>query len=281
MARLILDVRKSVEANAAVYFEKAKKARKKFEGAKAALLRTQQKLQLLISDAEVAQKKLAAESEGRKIAAARAQQKEWYEKFRWFVSSEGFLCIGGRDATTNEIVIKKHADSNDLIFHTELPGSPFFVVKSNSNPSATIGAATLEEAAIATASYSRAWKAGLQSADVYYVKPEQVSKEARAGEYLTKGAFMIYGKKAFVPVKIDLAIGITSDGKIMGGPPAAVAANCGKYVKLIQGDVKPSDAAKKIVKMLGINSSYIDEVIRAMPAGECKVVALQQQNSKI
>ena len=29
--------------------------------------------------------------------------KEWYEKFRWFYSSEGFLCIGGRDSTTNDI----------------------------------------------------------------------------------------------------------------------------------------------------------------------------------
>ena len=279
MARLILDVRKSVEANAAVYFEKAKRARKKLEGAKAALQRTQQKLQLLISEAEVAKKKLAAESEDRKIVAARAQQKEWYEKFRWFISSEGFLCIGGRDATTNEMVIKKHADSNDLIFHTELPGSPFFIVKSNSPK--IIGEKTIEEAAIATASYSKAWKAGLQSADVYYVKPEQVSKEARAGEYLTKGAFMIYGKKAFVPVKIGLAIGIANDGKIMGGPATAVAANSSKCVKLIQGDNKPSDAAKKIIKMLGINSSYLDEIIRAMPAGECKVVAMQQQNSKI
>ncbi|HLD97591.1 MAG TPA: NFACT RNA binding domain-containing protein, partial [Candidatus Nanoarchaeia archaeon] len=199
-------------------------------------------------------------------------KKEWYEKFRWFISSEGFLCIGGRDASTNDIVVKKHADSSDIVFHTELPGSPFFIVKAESNKSGVIGQPTIEEAAIATASYSRAWKAGLQSADVYHVKPEQVSKQAKAGEYLSKGAFMIYGRKEYVPVKVELAIGMTSGGKIMGGPAAAVMKNCVKYAKLIQGDNKPSDAAKKLIKLFGLNESYLDEVIRAMPAGECKVV---------
>ena len=56
-------------------------------------------------------------------------KREWYEKFRWFISSEGFLVIGGRDATSNEIVIKKHADKNDLVFHTDIKGSPFHLSK--------------------------------------------------------------------------------------------------------------------------------------------------------
>jgi len=267
--RIVLDVRKSVEGNAAVYFEKAKKARKKLEGAKAALVRTQQRLQQLIGQKEETAKKFSAEAEEKVKAAERQATSDWYQKFRWFVSSEGFLCIGGRDATTNEIIIKKHTDKNDIVFHTEMAGSPFFVVKSSGKQ---IGTATIEEAAVATASYSRAWKAGLQSVDVYWIKPDQVSKEARAGEYISKGAFMIYGKKNYVPVKVELAIGIAKDGKIMGGPPAAVVKNCTKSVKLLQGDDKPSDAAKKIVKVLGLSGSYLDEVIRAMPAGEMKVV---------
>ncbi|MBI2581143.1 DUF814 domain-containing protein [Candidatus Woesearchaeota archaeon] len=269
--KLVIDVRNSVEANAAVYFEKAKKARKKLEGAKAALEKTQQKLRQLISRKEIADKMFAVEAEEKKTAAARNQQKEWFEKFRWFVSSEGFLCIGGRDATTNEIIMKKHAEKDDIVFHTELAGSPFFVVKSSSHEG-PIGPATIEEAAVATASYSRAWKAGLQSVDVYWVKPEQVSKEAKAGEYLVKGAFMIYGKKNYVPVMVVLAIGIASEGRIMGGPAAAISKNCAKSVKILQGDNRPSDVAKKIIKVLGLDSSYLDEIIRAMPAGEFKVV---------
>lgn len=269
--KLVLDIRKSVEGNAAVYFEKAKKARKKLEGAKAALDRTQKKLQHLVSEKENSAREYVAASAERKTLVAASQSREWFEKFRWFTSSEGFLCIGGRDATTNEIIIKKHAEKGDLVFHTELAGSPFFVIKTGSHEGA-IGPATIEEAAIATAGYSRAWKAGLQSVDVYYVKPEQVSKEAKAGEYLSKGAFMIYGRKTPVPVRVGLAIGVLPNGKIMGGPAAAVAKSCAKHALLLQGDNKPSDAAKKIMKILGLNSSYIDEIIRAMPSGEFKVV---------
>lgn len=271
MVKAVLDVRKSIEANAAVYFEKAKKAKKKAEGAKVALEKTQQRLQQLVLRREDEQRKFALESEQKKSVATRQQGRLWYEKFRWFMSSEGFLCIGGRDASTNEIVIKKHTGGNDIVFHTELSGSPFFVVKRDSNSSKAIGAATIEEAAIATASYSRAWKAGLQSVEVYWVKPEQVTKEAKSGEYLTKGAFMIYGKKNNVPSRVELAVGLAPDGKVMGGPLAAVAAHCPKFVKLIQGDMKPSDAAKKIAHLLGVESGYLDEIIRAMPAGEFKI----------
>lgn len=267
--RFTLDIRKSVEGNAAVYFEKAKKARKKMEGAKAALLRTEKRLEQLKQQKEEALSKFAAESEERKKASERQSSSEWYQKFRWFTSSEGFLCIGGRDSTTNEIIIKKHTEKDDLVFHTELAGSPFFVVKSNGKP---VGNATIQEAAIATAGYSKAWKAGMQSIDVYWVKPDQISKEAKAGEYLTKGAFIITGKKNFIPVKVELAIGITAEGRMMGGPSAAIAKNCLKSAKLLQGDNKPSDAAKKIIKLLSLGSSYLDEVIRVMPAGELKVV---------
>lgn len=272
MVNVVLDVRKSIEANAAVYFEKAKKARKKVEGATAALERTEMKLQHLLSLQEEEKKKLSAQSEVKKAAASRQGERLWFEKFRWFVSSEGFLCIGGRDASTNEIIIKKHADSSDIVFHTELSGSPFFIVKKDSNPSKVIGAATIEEAAIATASYSRAWKAGLQSVEVYWVKPEQVTKEAKSGEYLSKGGFMIYGRKNSMHSRVELAIGVTGDGKVVGGPLTAVSASCLKSVRITQGDVKPSDAAKKIERILGL-AGYLDEIIRALPAGEFKVLA--------
>lgn len=40
----------------------------------------------------------------------------WYEKLRWFVTSDNFLVIGGRDANTNEAVVKKYLDNNVYIF---------------------------------------------------------------------------------------------------------------------------------------------------------------------
>ncbi len=271
MVKVVLDIRKSLEANAAVYFEKAKKAKKKVEGATAALERTQRKLKQIQQRQEEEKKKFAAETEEKKSAASRQSAKLWFEKFHWFISSEGFLCIGGKDATTNEIIVKKHTDSNDIVFHTELSGSPFFVVKASSGKGG-IGTHTIHEAAVATASYSRTWKGGLQSVEVFWVKPEQVTKEAKSGEYISKGAFMIYGKKNYLPVSLELALGLASDGKIMGGPLSAIQVHCSKMVKLIQGDTKPSDVAKKIAHILGVGSTYIDEIIRALPAGEFKLV---------
>ncbi|MBW2992911.1 DUF814 domain-containing protein, partial [Candidatus Woesearchaeota archaeon] len=129
-------------------------------------------------------------------------KKEWYEKFRWFYSSEGFLCIGGRDATTNEIVVKKHTEPNDIIFHTEMAGSPFFIIKTKGKRP---DKQTLEECAQATASYSKAWKLGIASTDTFYVKPDQVTKEAKTGEFIARGAFMIYGKKNFINADLKIA----------------------------------------------------------------------------
>lgn len=31
----------------------------------------------------------------------------WFEKFRWFISSEGFIVVAGRDAQQNELLVKK------------------------------------------------------------------------------------------------------------------------------------------------------------------------------
>lgn len=33
----------------------------------------------------------------------------WFEKFNWFISSEGYLVLSGRDAQQNEILIKRCA----------------------------------------------------------------------------------------------------------------------------------------------------------------------------
>ncbi len=256
MARLVLDLKKSIEENASDYFEKAKKIKRKIKGAEEALQKSLEKLKELESKKE---KFELDEVKKKKVE----REKEWYEKFRWFISSDGFLVLGGRDATSNEVLIKKHTDKNDLVLHTDMAGSPFFVIKSNSKE---IPNSAIKEAADATCTFSRAWKLGLQTTDVFYVKPEQVSKKTKAGEYMGKGAFMIYGKTNYIANKVNLAVGITKDNAIMSGPLEAIKKNCSKYVVLRQGDEKVSSIAKKIRHQLGGNLD-LDEVIRALPAG--------------
>jgi predicted ribosome quality control (RQC) complex YloA/Tae2 family protein len=255
--RIKLDVAKSLEQNAEIYFEKAKKAKHKISGTEEAIKKLKEKLEKLKKEEAVEKKKAEQKLE---------RKKEWYEKFHWFFSSEGFLCIGGRDASSNEIVIKKHADKDDFVLHADVAGSPFFVVKSEGKK---VGDATFEEAAQAAASYSKAWRAGISTAEVYLIEPEQVSKKTKAGEYMAKGAFMIYGKKLkFFNPDIKLAIGI-KNGQIIGGPVNAVKKNSDKFVIVVQGRGKTAAIAKKIQKKLG--GGELDDIIRMLPAGGCEI----------
>lgn len=244
-----LYIKKSIEENASMYFESAKKAKKKIEGAKIALIDSEKKLlKAKLQQEKVVEKKIIE------------RKKHWYHKFRWFFTSEGFLVIGGRDAATNEIVIKKHATEGDLVFHTDMSGSPFVVIKEGQKA----GEKSIQEAADFTAAHSKGWKMGLASLRVFYVTPEQVTKEANTGEYLSKGSFMIRGKTTYVDPTMNFGICIV-DNWAMGAPISALKE---PFIELIQGDGKVSDVAKKLKKTL--NYDDVDDLIRVMPNG-CKI----------
>jgi len=259
MTTIELDIKKTVHENAEVYFDKAKKAKKKIKGAETTLKKYEDKLEIL----ELKKQVKLEEEEERQVeeASKTVRKKAWYENFRWFISSEGFLVVGGRDATTNEIVVKKHAETTDIVFHTDMSGSPFFVIKTDGKEP---GQTTLQEAANATFTFSRAFKLGLMDANVFWVKPDQVTKEAQAGEFLPKGAFMIRGKTNYIHPTVDIAVGLTTAGAVMGGPVAAIKKNCEKYVELRSGKEKTSAVAKKIRAKIG---GELDDLIRVMPSG--------------
>lgn len=248
--KITLHIDKSLEENASIYYDKAKKFKKKIEGAKAALEKTEHKLKKL-------EKK---KPEVKQLEVKAPVKREWYEKFRWFHSSEGFLVICGKDATSNDIVVKKHMDNEDIVFHTSMPGSPFCIIKTEGKKPAE---PTLNQAAQQTASYSKAWKLGLAAVETFHITPEQVSKTAMSGEYMAKGSFMVYGKKNFITSRLEIAIG-NKDGKVIGGPVEAIKSQTDKYVIIVQGKTKSSDLAKNIQKKIG---GDLDEIIRFLPAG--------------
>jgi len=102
---------------------------------------------------------------------------------------------------------------------------------------------------------------------VYYVNPEQLSKEVPSGMMgLPKGTFMIYGKRNFIEAKLNIAI-CNINEKIMSGPLSAVKKSAQKYVEIIPGSDKLSDVAKKVQKIIG---GDLDEIIRALPS-ECTI----------
>lgn len=262
MTEITLDLRKTLEQNAAACFERAKKARRKIQKINEIVAKTQ----IQLAEAE----RKAADTAAAEVAPKKVKRKpQWYEKYRWFFSSEGFLVIGGRDATSNEVVIKKHTESEDLVFHTDMAGSPFFVVKVGSQPGKEVGEATLREAANATCSFSRAWKSGMVTTKTFWVNPAQVSKQANPGEFMGKGAFMIRGKTNYLSASMDLVVGLTADGAVVCAPESAARSHCATALRVLQGNQKTSDVAKKLKKLIG--AADLDEVLRALPAGGIKL----------
>ncbi len=181
--------------------------------------------------------------------------RHWYEKYHWLITSEGFLVIGGRDAGQNETIVRKYLSPEDIFLHAEIHGGPATVIKTQGkNP----GIKSIEEAAVIAACYSRGWKEGVGALDVFWVRGDQVSKSPPSGEYLAKGAFMVYGKKQFLRVEMKLALGIEEiDDPIYGvyqrviiGPEHLVRQRSLAYVVLIPGEHRGKELADKIMAVL-------------------------------
>lgn len=260
MTRIEIDFSKSLEENASNYFEKSKKAKAKAKKIKKAIKKTEKKLSQ--------QKKTRP-----KTRVYKKRKRDWFEKFHWFYSSQGFLVIGGRNSQTNEQVVKKYMEKNDQYFHADISGAPHCIVKSKGKK---IPKKTKEEAAQFAGIFSKAWSEGLSNIDVYSVKPEQVSKQAPSGESLGTGAFMIYGKRNWykkVPMKI--AMGIEKKERVISGPESAIKEHSPHYALLVQGRKKKGEIAKELralfEKKLGSLNIHLDEFIAMLPAGESKI----------
>src|SRR5438445_704776 len=183
-----------------------------------------------------------------KIVIKEQIAKEWYERYRWFITSEGLLAIGGRDASSNSAIIRKHLTENDIVFHAEVHGSPFFILKDAKQVSEI--SASHMEVAQATVSFSRAWKDGLFSADAYWVYPSQIKKGAPTGQFVPRGSFVIEGKRSYIKgIEIKLAVGLIwslSRYVLACGPTTAIRKHSLVYTQLLPGGTDPDSVGKKI-----------------------------------
>lgn len=259
-----IDSHLSIPENAEIYYNKGKKAKKKIKGVNIAIEKTLKEIEKAKGKRDVALEKI-------QIPRRRVKKKlKWYEKLRWFLSSQGFLVVGGRDAATNETVVKKYMENNDLYLHSDIHGAPSVVIKSEGKK---VPEKTINEAASMAASFSSAWSKGFGSQDVYWVHPEQVSKTPQSGEFVAKGAFIIRGSRHFIRgVPLIIAVGIVNyEGeRIMAGPPSAVSRYTDNYVVIKPGYTKKEEISRQILRRLGQkNLITLDDVIRVLPSGKC------------
>lgn len=258
-----IDLRKTVQENAEAFFEASKKAKKKLGGLEEAVKETKERLG----------KETEIKIEKKKIQKKR--QRFWFEKFRWFYSSNNFLVLAGRDVHSNEDLVKNYMKPEDLYFHADIQGSAHVVVKSEGR---TIDEETKREAAEFAAANSSAWKLNYGNVDVYSVKPEQVSKKAPSGEAMGTGAFMIYGKRDwFRKTKISFGIGIKKmmieneeNWVVISGPLSAVKKHAVHFAEIRQGKETTGKTIKLLQKFFKEKTSEIidaDEIMRMLPSG--------------
>lgn len=261
-----LDIRKSSFENASEYYEKYKKAKNKIEGAKKAVEETRSKL------GEIKEEGI---ERGEEKAPKKKRKREWYEKYRWFFSSDEFLVIAGRDKRTNQEVVEKHMEKSDKYLHADIDGAPHTVIKGEERK---IPESTIKEAAEFAAMHSSAWGEGLGNMEVYTADPDQVTKEAPAGEYLPEGSYMIKGERNYLTVPVAGSVGLfdREGEKIpMCGPSAAVEKHSNIVIGIKPGPVKKSDLSKRIMEKLEGRTEYelsVDRLMQILPPGPGTIV---------
>jgi predicted ribosome quality control (RQC) complex YloA/Tae2 family protein len=212
---------------------------------------------------------------------ARQVKRIWFESFRWFFTSESYLAVGGRDAGSNSLLVRKRMENEDLVFHAEVAGSPFFLLKRGKSA----GQASIVEAATATVCYSRAWREGLSAADAYYVEPNQVKLGAPPGMYMSRGSFMIEGQRNYVKnIKLVLGVGITKiDGetRACSAPTQSISKYSPVIVEIAPGNMKPVAIAKKIMRLMeqhmeNVRLPGLDEFLKVLPPGDSEVLGIKK-----
>ncbi|OTE99359.1 ribosome rescue protein RqcH, partial [Halorubrum sp. SD612] len=266
--RVELDAGEGVEVNADRLYQEAKRVEEKKEGAMAAIESTREELEAVKARKAEWEEQQADDGGGGDGGDGEGDDEEyetdwlsrssipirspddWFERFRWFHTSTGYLVIGGRNADQNEELVKKYMSKHDRFFHTQAHGGPVTILKA-SGPSESadpvdFSEETLREAAQFAVSYSSDWKDGRGAGDAYMVEPDQVSKTPESGEYIEKGSFVIRGDRTYfedVPCRIAVGVQCEPVTRAIGGPPSAIVDRAAAHVTFEPGMYAQNDAA--------------------------------------
>lgn len=255
-----LDLDRSLRASAQSFFEESKRIRGKLEGAELALKETERKLATASPLPSVR----------RPSVEPRTRRKtHWFERYRWFVSSEGAVVVGGRDASSNDLLVRRHLKEGDLYLHADVHGAASVVVKHPPPGAPAFTEATLREAAQWAVAFSKAWRAGLASASAFWVPHDQVSKGAASGEFVAKGAWVVHGTKNVLrDLPLELALGTIhyeGEERWTVAPPSAVGALGEVRALLTPGeDRERGEREIELSKELGVPRPVLQALL---PAG--------------
>jgi predicted ribosome quality control (RQC) complex YloA/Tae2 family protein len=103
-----------------------------------------------------------------------ARRTLWFEKFNWFITSENYLVLSGRDAQQNEVLVKRYLRPCDIYVHADLQGASTCIVRSK-DPTGkkAISPLAIAEAGSMAVCRSNAWSAKIVTS-AWWVYSDQV-----------------------------------------------------------------------------------------------------------
>ena len=257
---MTLDYSKGLDANASDLYQKGKEIGGKADKAAEALAESRRELEKHLANAEK-EKKLAAER-------VQPTKQFWFERYKWFFTSGGRMVIAGRDAHSNDNIVKKHLKDGDLYAHAEVHGAPSVIVKDGAKASPE----ELRESCQFALAHSKSWIAALAEGTAFWAYPDQVSKTPNPGEFIPRGAFIIRGKRNYEHhLPLELGIGeilFQGERKVMCAPLQCFE-GCEKLLV-----IRPAEK-KKGVKPGAIADRFVvpeEEISRILPPGEVEIV---------
>ena len=257
-----LNYTKNIDANASDIYQKSKDLSDKAKRADDALRETLDALE---------KKEKGLMKEKRKMASRVQPTKQfWFERYKWFITTGGNLVIAGRNAHTNDGIVKKHLKDNDVYAHADVHGAPSVVLKDGRSASET----DLREACMFAITQSKGWVSAVGEGNAYWVFPDQVSKTPEAGEFVPRGAFIIRGKRNYeyhIPLRMAVGeITYMNERKVMCAPVECIKNRSSKYFIIEPGRGKAGKTAAQMARELSVPE---EEVSRIMPPGDSQIVS--------
>ncbi|MBS3089023.1 DUF814 domain-containing protein [Candidatus Pacearchaeota archaeon] len=185
---------------------------------------------------------------------------ENYQKYKWFFTQSKKLVIGGKSAEQNDELLKflKNKSEDYIVMHTHAPGSPFSVILA---PIEEIKKEDLDETAVFTASFSRAWKLNKKKAVIDIFKLSSLNKT----KMMKTGTWGVKEKLSSKIVSLELVL--AKQNNILRAVPEQSAKTF--FLKILPGKIDKTKIIPEIQKH--IPKSTAEEILQALPTGGIQI----------
>ncbi|MDO8459483.1 MAG: NFACT RNA binding domain-containing protein [Nanoarchaeota archaeon] len=185
---------------------------------------------------------------------------EDYKKYRWFYTLSKKLVVGGKSAEQNDdLLTKLKASKKDfIIMHTAEPGSPFCVILTDKKD---VTKQDIEEAAIFTGCFSRAWRSQKKKTRVDTFDLSQLNKSSK----MKIGTWCVVGNIKSLEVNLELIL-TEQEGVLRAVPRKSVKRKSSILLKIHPGKIDKQQMILNIQNNMK-NKINPNEILAALPAG--------------